>query len=69
MPSGHAYQVAAVGTDPAHGLLGQSTGGPVINLSGQVVAIGLSGSAHGPGVTSYAVPINEALAVAQQLKH
>jgi S1-C subfamily serine protease len=48
---------------------GQSTGGPVVNLSGQVVGIDLSGSAHGADITSYAVPMNEALRVAQQLRH
>jgi S1-C subfamily serine protease len=48
---------------------GQSAGGPVVNLSGQVVGIDLSGSAHGASITSYAVPINEALQVARDLKH
>jgi S1-C subfamily serine protease len=48
---------------------GQSAGGPVVNLSGQVVGIDLSGSAHGASVTSYAVPINKALQVARDLKH
>jgi S1-C subfamily serine protease len=48
---------------------GQSAGGPVVNLSGQVVGIDLSGSARGADVTSYAVPVNEALQVARQLKH
>jgi S1-C subfamily serine protease len=47
---------------------GQSAGGPVVNLSGQVVGIDLSGSARGANVTSYAVPVNEALQVARQLK-
>jgi S1-C subfamily serine protease len=48
---------------------GASAGGPLVNLSGQVVGIDLSGSAHGAAVTSYAVPINEALQVARDLKH
>jgi putative serine protease PepD len=48
---------------------GRSAGGPVVNLSGQVVGIDLSGSAQGANVTSYAVPVNEALRVAQQLRH
>ena len=47
---------------------GQSAGAPVVNLSGQVVGIELSGSARGAGVTSYAVPVNQALQVAP-LKH
>jgi S1-C subfamily serine protease len=50
-------------------LAGQRAGGPVVNLSGQVVGIGLPSAAPGAGVTSYAVPINEALQVARQLKH
>jgi S1-C subfamily serine protease len=48
---------------------GQSVGGPLVNLSGQVVGIELTGSAHGANVTSYAVPINQALTIARQLKH
>ena len=36
--------------------------------SRQKIGIDLSGSAHGADVTSYAVPVNEALQVAQQLK-
>ena len=46
---------------------GQSAGGPVASLSGQVVGIDLSGAAHRASVTSYAVPINEALSVARRL--
>jgi S1-C subfamily serine protease len=34
---------------------GQSAGGPLVNLSGQVMGIELAGSAHGANVTSYAV--------------
>jgi S1-C subfamily serine protease len=49
-------------------LPGRSAGGPVVSLSGQVVGIDLPGTAHGASGTSYAVPINEALAVARQLK-
>jgi hypothetical protein len=33
------------------------------------VGIELTGSAHGANVTSYAVPINQALTIARQLKH
>ena len=62
-------RVTGLMTTSAQVLAGQSAGGPVVNLSGQVVGIDLSGSAHGADVTSYAVPVNEALQVAQQLKH
>jgi hypothetical protein len=48
---------------------GQSAGGPLVNLSGQVIGIDLAGTAHGTSITSYAIPINEALAVARQLRH
>jgi len=48
---------------------GQSAGGPLVNLSGQVIGIDLAGSAHGANVTSYAVPINQALTIARQLAH
>jgi S1-C subfamily serine protease len=62
-------RVTGLLTTSALVLAGQSAGGPVVNLSGQVVGIDLSGPAHGADVTSYAVPVNEALQVAQQLKH
>lgn len=47
---------------------GQSAGGPLVNLSGQVIGIDLTGSARGTSATSYAIPVDEALAVASQLK-
>lgn len=47
---------------------GQSAGGPLVNLSGQVIGIDLRGSARAARVTSYAIPVNDALAVARQLK-
>lgn len=47
---------------------GQSAGGPLVNLSGQVIGIDLTGLARGASITGYTVPINEALAVARQLK-
>jgi S1-C subfamily serine protease len=67
---------AAVGGQALAGLMqssarfipGQSAGGPLVNLSGQVVGIELTGSADGARVTSYAVPINQALTIARQLK-
>ncbi len=62
-------RIAGLMTTSAQVFAGQSTGGPVVNLSGQMVGIDLSGSAHGADITSYAVPMNEALRVAQQLRH
>jgi S1-C subfamily serine protease len=56
-------------TTSAQVLAGQSAGGPVVNLSGQVVGIDLAGSAHGADVISYAVPMNQALRVVRQLRH
>ena len=50
-------------------IAGESAGGPLVNLSGQVVGIELTGSAHGASITSYAVPINQALTIARRLKH
>ena len=47
---------------------GRSAGGPLVNLSGQVIGIDLAGSARGTSITSCAIPINEALALARQLK-
>jgi S1-C subfamily serine protease len=62
-------RITGLMTTSAQVFAGQSAGGPVVNLSGQVVGIDLSGSAHGADVTSYAVPMNQALRVAQQLRH
>jgi S1-C subfamily serine protease len=61
-------RITGLMTTSAQVFAGQSAGGPVVNLSGQVVGIDLSGSAHGADVTSYAVPMNQALRVAQRLK-
>ena len=47
---------------------GQSAGGPLVNLSGQMIGIDLTGSARDTSATSYAIPVNDALAVASQLK-
>jgi hypothetical protein len=68
---------AAVGGQTLTGLMqnsaqfssGQSAGAPVVNLSGQVMGIELAGSAQRANITSYAVPINQALTIAEQLKH
>jgi S1-C subfamily serine protease len=48
---------------------GQGIGGPLVNLSGQVIGITLAGSPGGARETSFAMPINEALTIARQLKH
>jgi S1-C subfamily serine protease len=48
---------------------GQSAGGPLVNLSGQLIGIDLTGSAQSTSATSYAIPVNDALAVARQLRH
>lgn len=48
-------------------LPGQETGGPLVNLSGQVIAIDVAGAGSGLHSTGFAVPINQALAVARQL--
>ena len=47
---------------------GPGAGGPLVNLSGQMIGIDLTGSAQGTSTTSYAIPVNEALAVASRLK-
>jgi S1-C subfamily serine protease len=66
---GGGRRITGLMTTSAQVFAGQSAGGPVVNLSGQVVGIDLPGSAHGAEITSYAVPMNEALRVAQQLRH
>ncbi len=48
---------------------GQGAGGPLVNLSGQVIGIDLTGSSASASATSYALPINEALTLTRQLKH
>jgi len=47
---------------------GPGAAGPLVNLSGQMMGIDLTGSAQGTSTTSYAIPVNEALAVASRLK-
>jgi hypothetical protein len=48
---------------------GQGAGGPLVNLSGQVIGIDLTESSASASATSYALPINQALTLARQLKH
>src|SRR5450755_343307 len=62
------HHVAGLLRTTAQLIPGQSAGGPLVNLSGQVIGIDLTGSVRGATVTGYAVPVNEALAVARQLK-
>jgi S1-C subfamily serine protease len=45
----------------------EETGGPLVNLSGQVVGVDTVGTRHGVDVTAFAIPINTALAVADRI--
>ncbi len=47
---------------------GEETGGPLVNLSGQAIGINVAGTGSGLHHTGFAVPINEALAVASQIQ-
>jgi len=47
---------------------GEETGGPLVNLSGQAVGINVAGTGSGLHHTGFAVPINEALAVAKSIQ-
>ena len=42
-------------------------GGPLVNLNGQVIGITVAGDGTGLKINGYAMPINQALAVARQL--
>jgi S1-C subfamily serine protease len=42
-------------------------GGPLVNLSGQVIGITIGGSGSGLDIVGYAIPINTALAIATQI--
>jgi S1-C subfamily serine protease len=46
---------------------GQETGGPVVNLSGQVVGIDVAGTGSGLRTRGFAVPINQVLAIARRI--
>jgi putative serine protease PepD len=48
-------------------LPGEEVGGPVVNLSGQVVGIDVAGAGSGLRNIGFAVPIDKALAVASQI--
>ena len=47
---------------------GEETGGPLVNLSGQAIGINVAGTGGGLHHTGFAVPINEALAVAKRIQ-
>ena len=49
-------------------VIGEETGGPLVNLSGQAVGINVAGAGSGLHHTGFAVPMNEALAVAKQIQ-
>jgi S1-C subfamily serine protease len=48
-------------------LPGEEVGGPVVNLSGQAVGIDVAGAGSGLHTIGFAIPIDQALAVASQI--
>ncbi|MGD0066966.1 MAG: trypsin-like peptidase domain-containing protein [Streptosporangiaceae bacterium] len=42
-------------------------GGPLVNLNGQVIGITVAGAGTGLKISGYAIPINQALAIARQI--
>jgi S1-C subfamily serine protease len=42
-------------------------GGPLVNLNGQVIGITLAGAGHGLDISGFAMPINQALAIAARI--
>jgi S1-C subfamily serine protease len=46
----------------------QGTGGPLVNLSGQVVGIDVGGAGSGLHAKGLAIPVNRALTVAKELQ-
>jgi S1-C subfamily serine protease len=49
-------------------LPGEEVGGPLVNLSGQAIGITVAGTGSGLHYTGFAVPIDEALAVAKRIQ-
>jgi S1-C subfamily serine protease len=49
-------------------VIGEETGGPLVNLSGQAIGINVAGAGSGLHHTGFAVPMNEALAVAKRIQ-
>ncbi len=66
---------AVVGGQSLGGLLqttaqvtpGQETGGPLVDMSGEVIGVDVAGSGTSPHFVGYAIPINSALAIARQI--
>ena len=46
----------------------QETGGPLVDLSGQVIGIDVAGAGSGLHTIGYAVPINQALTIARRIE-
>jgi S1-C subfamily serine protease len=46
---------------------GQETGGPLVDLSGQVIGIDIAGAGTGLRTVGFAIPINKALAIARKI--
>jgi S1-C subfamily serine protease len=44
-------------------------GGPLVNLNGQVIGITVAGAGTGLKINGYAMPVNQALAIAKQIDH
>ena len=42
-------------------------GGPLVNLTGQVIGITVAGGGTGLTINGYAMPVNQALAIARQI--
>ncbi len=61
-------QLAGLFESTTRVLAGEETGGPLVNLSGQVIGVNLAGAGSGLKSTGDAVPINEALAAARQMQ-
>ena len=73
--TGRTGAVAAAGqrltgllVSTARVLPGEETGGPLVNLSGQAIGINVAGAGSGLHHTGFAVPMNQALAVARQIQ-
>jgi S1-C subfamily serine protease len=68
-------QTASVGGNSQSGLMrshlqsvpAMEVGGPLVNLDGQVIGITVAGAGTGLKISGYAIPINQALAIARQI--
>jgi S1-C subfamily serine protease len=49
-------------------LPGQETGGPLVDLSGEVIGLDVTGTGSGLHSAGYAIPINDALTIARQVQ-